>query len=225
MKITVATLVFGELPYFRYTEAINRRYCEHRGYRFEVMRPERQVLRSPIWYKVQGAKELLAESDYVLFVDADAFFVSEAQGIERLIEEHMGDAAILFGTDRRDKNFAWSDTNANCGVFLVRNCPKGFEILEEWWNSPLQGDRKWLWAWPPEQGAFNAYVRGGPNARWIKVIYYAHMNGADGLFIRHLIGASDEQRLAFLRYEARSRSQWMQRCKQRLRRLVEKKTP
>lgn len=204
MRITVATLSFAEVSYLRYTEAINRAYCARHGYRFEIIRPTQQLVRSPIWYKVEGVRALLAESDYVLFLDADAFFIDMSRSVEALIAEHMGDAAILLGTDRRDKNFAWSDTNANCGVFLVRNCAQGFDILSEWWDSPLRDDRRWLWAWPPEQGAFNAHIRSGPNARWIRTINYIHMNGADGTFIRHLIGFSEEQRLALLRRQVRA---------------------
>lgn len=208
MKITVATLAFGEVPYLRYTEAINRRYCTMHGYRFEVIRPQEQVLRSPIWYKVSGVRDLLPASDYVLFLDADAYVIDLRCPIEALVTEHMGEAAMLLGADRRDKDFAWSDTNGNAGTFLVRNCEKAFEILDEWWNSPLEHNRKWLWAWPPEQGSLNAHIRTGPNAAWIKVIYYAHMNGVDGTFIRHLIGFSDEERLAHLRAHARACTEW-----------------
>ncbi|HKO17639.1 MAG TPA: hypothetical protein VJU82_02015 [Acidobacteriaceae bacterium] len=208
MQIIVATLAFGEIPYLRYTEAINRRYCARHGLCFHVLRPEAQVLRSPIWFKVSGVRELLSSADYVLFVDADAYFVDHSRTIEALIAAEMGTAVLLFGADRRDRNFAWSDTNANAGVFLVRNCPQAFEILNAWWESPLQYDRRWLWTWPPEQGSMNAHIRAGPFASSIKVIHYAHMNGADGTFIRHLIGFSEEQRLAILREDARRLLGW-----------------
>ena len=210
MNIAVTTLLFGEVPYFRYTEAINRRYCQLHGYRFVVTRPEYEVDRSPIWYKVRGVRELLIDSDYVLFLDADAYFCEPSRSIEELIAEHMGDAAMILGTDRRDKDFAWSDNNGNCGVFLVRRCAEAFRILDDWWQSPLKREwlnagrrRRWLWQWPPEQGSFNSFIRLGRNRRWIRTIYYAHMNGVDGGFIRHLIGFTDEQRLEHLRVAAR----------------------
>lgn len=203
-RICVATLVFGELPYLRYTESINRAYCERHGYQFEIIRPEQSVERSPIWGKVSGVRRLLERFEYVLFLDADAFFVDFAYSLEQLITAHMGEAAFLLGTDRRDKSFAWSDTNANCGVFLARRTDWAFAILDEWWQSAYRDEGKWLWAWPPEQGSFNSYIRLGPHAQWIKTIYYAHMNGADGTFIRHLIGVSDELRLAYLRRASRN---------------------
>lgn len=209
------TLVFGEVPYFRYTEAINREYCDRHGYGFQIARPGCDVRRSPIWQKVEGVQELLSSTDYVLFIDADAYVHDQAKRIEDLIAEHMGDAAILLGTDRRDRDFAWSDENANCGVFLVRSCDKAAEILAEWWNVPFASTHQpdwfrpwckqprsrqaWLWRWPSEQGPFNAHVRLGPNRRWIRTIHYAHLNGTDGTFIRHLIGFTEEERLIILR--------------------------
>jgi hypothetical protein len=202
MKITVATFVFGDVPYFGYTEAINRSYCDRHGHGFHILRPPEKIRRCPVWYKVSGVKNLLAGSDFVLFIDADAFFLDCTKSLQSLIDEHMRGAALLFGTDRQDKNFAWSDSDANTGVFLVRNCQHAVEVLEEWWNVPAVYDDRWLWTWPPEQGAFNAHVRLGRYADQIKVINYKYMNGNDGSFIRHLSGFSDEERLVLLRAES-----------------------
>jgi hypothetical protein len=202
MTITVATLGFGELPHLSYSEAINREYCRRYGYSFEVLRAPRQVERCPIWFKVRGVAELLQSSDFVLFLDADAYFIDHSQSIEVLIGEHMGDASMLIGTDRLNKDFAFSDSNANCGVFLVRHNQTGFGILDDWWRAPSQ-DKAWLWRWPPEQGAFNYVVRPRWNAGQIKVIPYIHLNGSDGVFIRHLMGFSNLDRLRLLRDEAK----------------------
>ena len=225
MQITVATLHFGEIPYFRYTDAINRQYCNLHGYRYEVLSPPDAYTRSPIWSKVEGVTALLQQSDYVLFLDADAYFHKMSRRIEHLIEENMDDAAVLFGTDRRDRHFAWSDSNANCGVFLVRQCPEAFQILEEWWNCPIT-NKVWLWCWPPEQGAFNSYVKDGSNARHVRIIDYSHIHGVDGKYIRHLVGCTDEDRLVTLRSVAR-RSQfklhflrYAQRWSARVRRVL-----
>jgi len=203
MKITVATFVFGDVPYLRYTEAINRSYCGRYGYEFRIMHPPNRIRRCPVWYKVSGVTSLLPESDFILFVDADAFFVDHTKTVSSLIDEHMNGVALMFGTDRQNKDFAWSDSDANTGVFLIRNCRQAFEVLNEWWNVPLLYDNKWLWTWPPEQGAFNAHVRLGRHADQIRVIEYKHINGNDGSFIRHLSGCSDEERLVLLRAESR----------------------
>src|SRR5689334_9139046 len=94
MRIAVATLTFGDLPYFRYSEFINRYYCSLHGYHFEVIRPPRQIERSPIWFKVRGVADLLPKYDFVLFLDADAYFFDLSRRIEALAEEHLLDAAM-----------------------------------------------------------------------------------------------------------------------------------
>jgi hypothetical protein len=202
-ELIVATLLFGELPYFRYTQAINRLYCRRHGYSYKIIRPPRQVQRCPIWFKVSGVAALLPSANFVLFMDADAYFVDHAKSLESLIHEQMEGATLLIGTDRRDETFAWSDSDANTGVFLIRRAEEAFGILADWWDAPLKYDKKWLWAWPPEQAAFNRYVRTGRYADRIKVVRYSYMNGADGPFIRHLVAVSDHKRLALLRDAAR----------------------
>jgi hypothetical protein len=205
MTITVATLAFGDIPYFQYSKQINREYCRVHAYRYEVIRPPSQIERSPFWYKVEGVKTLLRDAACVLFMDADAFFVDFHKTIEELVSTQMGSASVLLGTDRRDKNFAWSDENANTGVFLVRNSPTAFEILSDWWRVPIDLNRRWLWGWPPEQGAFNEYIRAGRHSQDIRIVPYYHVNGLDGTYIRHLVGQSDEMRLLTLRQEAARR--------------------
>jgi hypothetical protein len=203
MKITVCTLVFGEVPFLRYSEAINRTYCTRHGYQFAVIRPPRQIERSPIWFKVKGVADLLVTSDFVLFLDADAYFIDQSRAVDRLIDEQMQDASFLIGTDRLNKHFAFSDENANCGAFLVRRTENAATILRDWWNVPLFVDKRWLWQWPPEQAAFNRVVRPRWGDEEIRVIPYFHLNGSDGTYIRHLMGFSNLDRLHILRNEAR----------------------
>jgi len=202
MQITVTTLRFGEVPYFDYSAKINRQYCERHGYRLHTIEVPAQIERHPIWFKVKGVWDLLRSADFVLFLDADAYFIDHEKTIESLIQEHMGDAAFLAGNDRRDKEFVYSDEDANVGVYIIRNSPEGFGLLNDWWDSPLQYDTESFWRWPLEQLAFNMYIRRGRYSDRIKVIHYAHLNGRDGTFIRHLMRVSDEERLLTLRAAA-----------------------
>lgn len=202
MRITVATLAFGNIPYFAAAERINREYCRLHKYSFEITRPTLQCGRALVWCKVTGVSALLPKSDYVLYLDADAYFVDHSKSIESIIKEHMEGAAMLLGTDRRDRHFAWSDTNANTGVFIVRNCAEAFRILGEWWTAPNRYDGRWLWTWPPDQGAFNYIVRQLFEEDTIHVIPYQHINGRDGTFIRHLVGMSLPERTETLESEA-----------------------
>lgn len=205
MHIIVTTLRFGEIPYFDYSAQINRKYCERHGYGMYTIEVSPQSERHPIWFKVKGVRDLLRSADFVLFMDADAYFIDHEKTIESLIQDHMGDCIFLAGNDRRDNNFVYSDEDANVGVYVIRNSTEGFGLLDDWWNSPLRYGTQTFWQWPLEQDAFNLYVRNGRYSHGIKVIHYAHMNGRDGTFIRHLIRVSDDERLQTLRAEASNR--------------------
>ncbi len=200
MKIIVTTLAFGDIPYFSLSQRINSTYCRIHDYDFKLIPPSEITDRSRLWRKVSGVAAILAEADFVLFLDADAYFVDFGESLNPLIQR-MGDAALLFGSDRRDKTFAWSDRNANTGVFVVRNSKQGFRVFEEWWNAPIRYDSRWLWMWPPEQAALNYVVRPLFPECVIKVIPYFYMNGSDGTFIRHLMGMPNDQRVQVLKSE------------------------
>jgi hypothetical protein len=200
-KIVVATLAFGDLPYFRFTRQINESYCGLHGYRFQILDDVDDAGRHATWRKVSGARQLLDEADFLLFMDADAYFADPSCTVESLIREQLGNASFMAGTDRRDKFMAWSDFHANVGTFLVRNDRLGHEVLESWWNAPDVYDRRWLRKWPPEQGAFNYIVRHLYSEQVIKIIPYQYMNGRDGIFIRHLVALSNAERIAVLEPE------------------------
>jgi hypothetical protein len=202
VRITLATLVYSQPPsYFPYAERINRRYCETHGYRFEIFTPHEQSERSPLWFTVCGVRELLPDSDLVLYIDADAYTWDPTKTVESLVAEHMGDAAILAGSDRKNQRQGWSDTNANLGVFAVRRSDAAFRLLDQWWNAPRRYDERWFWKWPLHQGAFNFIIRPLAPEGLIKVIPYHFMNGTDGTFIRHLALEHDDERRELLRRE------------------------
>jgi hypothetical protein len=202
MRITIATLVYARPPsYFTFAEQINRRYCERHGYRFHVFTPPELADRAPHWFTVAGVRDLLPSCDVVLYMDADAYTWDPEQTVEDLIATHMGDAVMLAGTDRRNQHHAWSDSNANLGVFLVRHTDEALRILDEWWQVPTRYDKRWLRRWPLHQGAFNFVIRPLEAPGLIKVIPYHYMNGTDGSFIRHLALQSDDERRELLQRE------------------------
>jgi galactosyl transferase GMA12/MNN10 family len=196
-RIAVVTMHFGELPYARHSAAINAQYCRRHGYDFHITAPDDPPLadRALIWYKVRRMADILPRCDFALWMDADAWFHDHDKRIEQLLDEHMPpECLFLIGTDRRDKDFSWSDQGTNVGVYVARNTPVAQAIFEEWWNVPIY-DRRVAYAWPLDQLGWEWHIR----PRWydggrIKVIDYHHLNGADGTFIRHLAGESNDRR-------------------------------
>jgi hypothetical protein len=194
LKIAVLTLQFGELDYFKHTSEINRKYCNRFGYEWIIASAVMGQQRNPIWSKVKRTSELLLRGDYnyVVFMDADAWFHNQTKRIESLIETHFDDSTqILVGTNRRDRSFAWNDSNANTGVFIAKNTPLGVHIFAEWWHACIY-DPETAFRWPVEQLAFHRHIF----PRWhrvgaIKLIPYYMMTGLDGEFIRHAAGLSN----------------------------------
>lgn len=200
-KIIVATLAYGELPYFHLSRRINEAYCQAHGYSFRIIREPDDKGRHPNWAKLSGVRKLLSQADYVFFLDADAYFADQEKSLESFITERMGDASFVGGTDRRDKYMAWSDFQLNTGSFLVKNDEVGHKLLATWWDAPMRYDRRWLWQWALEQSAFNYLVLHFFSEQAIKLIPYPDMNGRDGKFIRHLMGMTNEERIAILQRE------------------------
>ncbi len=203
-RIAIVSLCYGELRYATFSQMINRAYCERHGYNFIVFGQLTDSSRHANWSKVRAVGDVLnrLEHDYVAFLDADAWYYDHERTMEALIAEHMeSNTLMLFGTDRRDKEVTWCDSNANAGVFVVKNTPLSRHIMEEWWHVAVY-DRHTRFEWPVEQRAFNNYIR----QRWdgearIKVIPYHFLNGRDGYFIRHAVGESDDVRLTLLKDE------------------------
>ncbi len=181
--ITVITLLFGNLPYADLTIVNNRKYCKKWGYKFILVKPDSPPLedRNPIWYKVKRAQHQLLMSDYLLYLDADAYFYNHDKSLEYLIDM-LGDSDMLLSTDP-----PWSNINVNTGAWLVRSCLNSHFILQDWWDVPLTHPNLGH-TWPIEQAAFNRVVR--PAHTGIKVVEAAVLNGKGSPedFIRHPCG-------------------------------------
>lgn len=131
MNILVAQFWTNNIPYGKYTQAINEKYCNENGYSYFLETDTDKILtglegRSHTWYKPKLIKEALEiyNPDYILFLDADAIVSDSTYKIEDFIEEGY-DCVVT-------EDYGPSVMNA--GVILLKNSDwtKGF--LEKWWN-------------------------------------------------------------------------------------------
>ena len=113
--------------------------------------------------------------------------------VEELVTLMPAGADYLFGTDRRDRQFAWHDDRLGAGVFLVRCSESARRLAREWWQVPAARPDT-LWTWPVDQDAMNHLRASNPDR--IAVVPYHHLAGIDGEFIRHAAGTNKQ---AFLR--------------------------
>ena len=108
MKIGVITLHYGDLPYFPYSAHLIRSYCARHGYDFIIGNLDQPPLadRNPNWYKVRRVADCLARYDFVVYIDADAWFFDRERRIEKLIADHMDDhTLLLFGNGSKGQRF------------------------------------------------------------------------------------------------------------------------
>jgi len=147
MKVAVCMFYDDAIKnYGDITAAINKAYCDKHGLTFIVSHEKTYTDRHPSYEKIPLLLKHIEAYDYVLWIDADAFFYLNMPSIVELIETYP-DKDFIFSQDI-PPNF---HTMINAGIFIVKNSPYSIEFLKKWGydeelykNNPIPG----LW----EQG-------------------------------------------------------------------------
>ena len=133
MNIAVLQFYTSNINYGVYSEMINQKYCEDKGYTYVCEKNTERITsicdkRSFHWGKVKLVQELLDTDkfDYVLFLDADAIISDFNQNIEDFIDS---DYDMVFAED------VGYHSSMNTGVFLVKNSEWSKNFLKTWWES------------------------------------------------------------------------------------------
>jgi len=133
MKIAVLQFYTNNISYGPYSEEINKKYCEEKGYTYICDKDDSKIRsisenRSLHWCKIKIVKEVLDTNnfDYILFLDADAIISNFNQNIEDFIDS---DYNMIFAED------IGSHSSMNTGVFLVKNSEWSKNFLNTWWES------------------------------------------------------------------------------------------
>ena len=133
MNIAVLQFYTSNINYGVYSEMINQKYCEDKGYTYVCEKNTERITsicdkRSFHWGKVKLVQELLDTDkfDYVLFLDADAIISDFNQNIEDFIDS---DHDMVFAED------VGYHSSMNTGVFLVKNSEWSKNFLKTWWES------------------------------------------------------------------------------------------
>ena len=133
MNIAVLQFYTSNINYGVYSEMINQKYCEDKGYTYVCEKNTERITsicdgRSFHWGKVKLVQELLDTDkfDYILFLDADAIISDFNQNIEDFIDN---DYDMVFAED------VGYHSSMNTGVFLVKNSEWSKNFLKTWWES------------------------------------------------------------------------------------------
>ena len=133
MKIVVAQFYTENVTYGKFAEAINKKYCEEKGYLYYCEKDTVKITtalkdRAATWYKPILIREVLEtyNPDYVLFLDIDAVVSDSNQLIESFIDENYN---LIFTED------VGHHSVVNAGVFILKNTEWSKNFLQVWYFS------------------------------------------------------------------------------------------
>ena len=133
MNIVVAQFYTSNVSYGPYAEAINKKYCDEKGYTYFCEKDNDKInssldTRAPTWYKPKLAEDVITQfnPDYILFLDIDAIISDFNQNIEDFIDSNYN---MIFAEDVGHHSIM------NAGVFLLKNNEWSRNFLKTWWDS------------------------------------------------------------------------------------------
>jgi hypothetical protein len=110
---------YGDLNY-----TINKMYCEKYNLDFIFSNQKQYKNRHSAWERLPLLIKNLPMYDYLMWIDADAFFYKDAGNIVNIIEKNK-DVNFIFSNDI-------GNTNINTGFFIVKNTEYSIEFLKKW---------------------------------------------------------------------------------------------
>jgi hypothetical protein len=132
-KIVIAQFYTSNVSYGYYTEAVNKKYCEDKGYTYYCEKDDAKINnalegRSPTWYKPKLIEDILEKynPEYILFMDIDAVISNFNKDIEEFIDENYN---LTFTEDMSNHSVI------NAGIFIIKNTEWSKNFLKIWWNS------------------------------------------------------------------------------------------
>lgn len=110
---------------------INKLYCEKYGYTLIKSHERLYTNRKPHWERIPLLLKYINDDmfDYLIWIDADAYFYIDAPPIENVIISHL-DKLIIFSGDTDIKNNFICEINS--GFFILKSCGETKTILEKW---------------------------------------------------------------------------------------------
>jgi len=130
-NIVICQYWTNNLSYGKYTESINKKYCEDHGYTY-YNQTDTDIIRNAsngralTWYKPRFIAEVFDKfnPDYILFLDADAIVCDSSYRIEQFIDEGYN---IICTED-------YGPSKLNAGVFIMKNTDWTKNFLKKWWD-------------------------------------------------------------------------------------------
>ena len=106
------------------TSKINTMYCKKYNIDFITSHEKTYTDRKPHWERLPLLLKNLKKYDYVIWIDADAFFYKDSPNITNIIKKYK-DFDFIFSKDI-------NKTSINTGIFIVKNTPYSLDFLKKW---------------------------------------------------------------------------------------------
>jgi len=110
---------YGEINY-----KINKKYCEKYNLDIILSNEKKYNNRYSAWERLPLLLDNISKFDYLIWVDADAFFYNDANNILDIINKNIN-VNFIFSNDIHNKNI-------NTGFFIVKNTEYSIEFLTKW---------------------------------------------------------------------------------------------
>ena len=208
LEIKIVQYYWGD---HNHSYAINRRineaYCRRHGYGYVAKTFVPRDDRAWRWSKIPAIREELHDCDFLLYLDADAFFYSHELRIEEELIPLLGNKQIMMTVDCVSASARQQSDKPETGVILVRNSEKSAKILRIWdESSERPGMEYYRFDMQFERDAcFQTICK--EHAKDVGLLEDYHlMNGANGMYIRHLTGMTDEHRFRIQDHFLKSRA-------------------
>jgi Nucleotide-diphospho-sugar transferase len=132
---------YGDVNY-----EINKKYCEK--YRINLIHSsEKKLKKHSMWERIPLLLEHIKNHDYIIWIDADAYFYYDSDNICEEIMKYL-DYDFIFSHDIR-KNKKGVDINS--GFFIVKNSEYSIDFLKKWLDDN-QLHKNNPYPWWPDQG-------------------------------------------------------------------------
>ena len=114
------------------TAEINTLYCKKYNIDFITSYEKTYTDRKPHWERLPLLLKNLKKYDYLIWIDADAFFYKDAPNIIDIINKYKH-FDFIFSKDICPPLAAGSTCETiNTGIFIVKNTPYSLEFLKKW---------------------------------------------------------------------------------------------
>ena len=178
---------------------INDMYCHRHWYEYVVKTFPPRDDRACRWSKIPAIREELHDCDFLLYLDADTFFYSHELRIEQELIPLLNDKKIMMCADCANEEGRIQPNKPNTVVIFVRNTPKSTEIFRIWDETnehPGMEELCFHDSGEQETCCQTVWQEYAEDVQLLKDYYL--MSGIYGMFVRHLTGMKDDDRLECL---------------------------